>query len=401
MSEDGWVRYKSRHVGEHTLRGIDRWAVHPCATALGRPLAGLPVVVVGAGPSLAKNGHLLSELAKHAVIFAVNASAAPCESYGVTPDVLVARESVDVSAQIAASKAGSVVLDIGCHVSCWDAAGDRALWFVPGYPRHFHLCAALGARPLFAGTSALNAAVALAWHWGSRDIALIGTDLALGPAGETYHPAAPRGRSRAIVGSTTVLFENDEADQELVRASGQVPHSREISVLRVPGYYGGEVATISTHLDQLEWLSLMASQWVPQGTALLNATEGGAAVPGWEPIEAAKLPGLWWEFDRPVRPLPLEADARAVNVNAARALLRDEAANLATVADEILSDDPSWATLAETDLVNGASFCDVLSAAARLDMRLRTVPGQKRLRALYEVHKEAAERALELLGEER
>lgn len=61
----------------------------PGIASLGQQLAGHPAIIVSAGPSLEKNGHLLAEAKGKAVIIAAGSAIHPLLTHGVEPDLLV------------------------------------------------------------------------------------------------------------------------------------------------------------------------------------------------------------------------------------------------------------------------------------------------------------------------
>lgn len=277
-----FVRHKSRHAVSWALAAFQRLANTPCAMVSSRPLEGRTAFVVGAGPSLARNGELLREAnALGAAVIAVNASDPVLRTMGVVPDAVVARESIDFSADIAESQSPLIVLDVCAHPAAWTAAGDRLAWFIPGYPRHFTVCQRIGVRPLFGGSSALCSAVALATEWGAAQIVLVGTDLALGPDGSAYHSAAPRGDCVGRVEGDRIHFAGNVRNDEITRASGQVTQPKELLLERVPSHDFGELLpTIDTWTDQRQWLEQHAQRYRSR-VQFANATEGGAGVIGW------------------------------------------------------------------------------------------------------------------------
>ena len=173
--DSGFTRYKSRSVLSWTMANLPRCADHPPIGHMGRPFAGRTVFVVGAGPSLAGNVAALKEHAKrgHPVV-CVNAAAAPLASAGITPDVVVARESLDLTDQVEATDARLIVLEVGVHPDTWTAAFSRLAWFIPGYPRQIELAYQLGEEPIFGGPAALCSAVAVTERWGAARIVLVG-----------------------------------------------------------------------------------------------------------------------------------------------------------------------------------------------------------------------------------
>ncbi len=269
MVDEAWVRSKSRHAIEYMLGSLERLPDAPCASAPhGLPLKGRVAFVVGAGPSLEKNGHLLNEAKKRGAVIAVNASAAACDAFGCMPDVVVCRETLNVSKQLAQSSAEVFALDVSTHPDCWGAAGTGAAWFFSGYPRHFDICEQLAVRPLFGGTSALCSAVALAHRWGAEAVALVGVDLMLGEDGAAYHPDAPRGDCSGRVEGDRILFKGNVADDELHLASGQPIPSKDVEAVQTTR---GQMTTRIWH-EQAEWLFQFTNRAL---VPIFDCTEGG------------------------------------------------------------------------------------------------------------------------------
>jgi hypothetical protein len=403
MSDEGWIRFKSEKVLRFTLDSLQHLAAHPCAQLFGRPLEGRTAFIVGAGFSLTKNEHLLARASKSGTVFTTNSAVRALAPYGL-PDILVARESVSVADEVADSPAPMVVLDVGCHPDMWPAAGDRAAWFMPGYPRHYQMLAALGVPPVFGGTAAYTTAVALALRWGARMIVLVGADLSYAPGGESYHPSAPRGAQRIVtrhVGHEIMLrIEHDEFAMEREARNGIRVHTRELRGLEVEGWGGGPpVVSIETLTDQINWLEEKADE-APE-VQLFNATEGGAHIPGWtectldaaiEIAERRVIPPPVWKRSRAMVP--------AARVEALRARLRSDASTLAELVNVMtrgegaqLRDLAAIATLHQ-----GNTLIEALADHELIDANAVRPEGVERVRFAYQAWGRAATAALEVLG---
>lgn len=286
----GFTRTKSRHVLTWTLANLARIHEHPSARDLEEPLTGGTAIVVGSGPSLARNIAAIGQAQElGALVIATNSADRPLRAAGIAPDVLVVRESLDLSDEIEASQARLICADIGAHSLTWRAAGDRLAWFLPMYPRHLHICQRLSVRPIVAGTAALTSAVSLALEWGISRLVLAGVDLALAPDGAVYHPEAPRGDCRATVCGDLIAFSGNVADDERAVRSGQPPQPKRAVLERVLAHdWSSMLPTTDVLLDQREWLATQAER---HGSAvrLENGTEGGAGVEGWRCITLAEL----------------------------------------------------------------------------------------------------------------
>lgn len=293
-ADAAFVRHKSRHAITWALLNLQRLADRPCATDCGRPLEGRTAIVVGAGYPLVRNvGHIADAQRRGAIIFSVNSSDPVLREHGIPADVLVARESVDNSAEIAASEARRVCLDISAHPEMWDAAGDRLAWFIPGYPRHFQIAQRIGVRPLFGGPAAFTSAVALAIEWGAARVVLVGAGLGMETInGELrpYHPDAPRGALRGRLDGDAVVFEGDDAADAVYERSGQKPQPKRVAFVWLPSHDNARwLPALHTLADEREWLETQAKRHGDR-IELLNASEGGAGIVGWRNVRLADAP---------------------------------------------------------------------------------------------------------------
>lgn len=288
-ADEAFIRYKSAHVVRHALANARRLHELPAALAMGRPLTGRTVLLVGAAPTPDVDGELLRTAQQRgAVILGVNSSSPVLASFGITPDAIVVRESIDMSADVAASPAPLVCLDVCAHPKAWEAAGKRGAWFVPGYPHTSTLASLSGVPPLFGGSAALTSAAKLAILWGAARIVLVGVSLAYvkGEDGAwlSYHPSSPRGDSRTRLVDGWLEAQGNAADDARCQASGQPPPAKRLPCEWVPASdNSGKLPTIATLQDQRRWLEIEA---VRHGSrvALCNATEAGAAIVGWRNV---------------------------------------------------------------------------------------------------------------------
>lgn len=391
---EAFTRVKSKHVITYAHLAMRDLETTAYASKCGKPFEGRRVFVVGAGPSLQKNIGELRGLG--GAIFAVNASAKPLAEAGIVPDVLVARESLDLSDQIQACPAPIVALDISSHPATWKAAGDRRVAFIPGYPRHMPLCQMLGERPVFGGTAAATSAVALALMWGAHSVVLLGFDLSIPPDGQVYHPSAPRGDLKASVGKQAIEFEGNVEDDARCERSGQAPPPKRIGYTKCQALdFSQELYSQPTWDEQREWLETTARRY-GSDVELLNATHFGAGIRGWRNARLSELTGVAEPFEQGgfrFRPKGIDPE-RAAQV---RSVLSQQAAVLETAAREMLaSGGPSFKTLAAIpNLYLGAPFTAPLAAHRIIDAPQG--PPLVRNRAIYESFRDVAASAQELL----
>jgi len=252
------------------------------------PCDAMPAFIVGAGPSLSDALPLLPAAAKRGLVFAVNASARAVAGV-VKPDVLVVRESLDVSAHLAGVTAGLVALDLCASPAVWEAAegvGPRG-WFLAAAVQHFAAHQLLRARAPYCGPSAVTAAVSLAEAWGCSPIVLVGCDLAFARDGQGYAPGSAWGDVRgALRVGGLVELDGLGAMHATARESGQRPVPVRQSVEMLPALDGGEpVASLLTWGDQVRWLANRAARTPGDYTWRVNASGGGTHVEGWHRLD--------------------------------------------------------------------------------------------------------------------
>lgn len=245
----------------------------------------VPAFIVGAGPSLDKNVALLAEASKKGIVFAVNSSGKALAKKGIAPHVLCCIESMDSSHLLA------------------------ELPFIDQVVRAFSLCAApkileTGAGPLlpmhellpqFAGPleqltgapgvavcgSVSTAAFSLAHALGCSPIVLLGQDLAY-TSGRTHATGSWWEESRA-----TVSKETGEMKLEWSEALKKVGHRHGSEPLTEITAWGGKETVFSgvSFSGIRGWFESAASMLAEARAGelrLVNATEGGARIEGFE-----------------------------------------------------------------------------------------------------------------------
>jgi hypothetical protein len=407
--DTGFTLYKSRFVCAWTLANLGRLGDAPPIGRMGRPFAGRTVFVVGAGPSLAGN---IDDLRAHHErghpVVCVNAAGGPLSSAGITPDVMVIRESLDLTDQIEATDARILCADVAIHPDTWTAALPRLAWYLPAYPRQIEIAYRLNEVPLFGGPAALCTAVAISMRWGAARVVLVGCDLAMAQDGTAYHPDAPRGSLRhEIVGEgdkARIQFSGDEQDDERCAASGQMVPPKTIGYREVTSHdWGAVLPTINTLWDQRTWLSIQADRH-GEDVELLNATEGGAGVPGWRSTTLAEVAFRDVADSRSCGatedPVTFDTDPRVseAEIRAAMEHTRRSASVLEQAAREMLSRrGPDLRVLSIIDgVIAGSPMAEALAAHALLKLPGGTV--EQKLRATYSVLRDAAAETQRILA---
>ncbi|HJL16804.1 MAG TPA: DUF115 domain-containing protein [Sandaracinaceae bacterium LLY-WYZ-13_1] len=276
------VAERSAMMTERALSNLPRAARVPGLGALSRPLDGIPAFLVAAGPSLDANRHLLEAASRRGAVFAVNTSAPVLAAIDAPIDVLVAIEALDVSEpmQIAAGVTRALALDLTAHPANFAVPVDRKLAFLADAPQYRRLGERLGLGPLGYGGSVATAAFALAARLGADPIVLLGQDLAYtggrGYASDTlYEGTAVHREGRLLRIERAATFE------AIQRSGGLGGRAKHRPCVDVPAWGGGTVW--STHELTLfrRWFEMAAHQ-LKGRRRLVNATEGGASIEGYE-----------------------------------------------------------------------------------------------------------------------
>lgn len=275
------------------VQNIAQAARFPAALALGKPLAGLPAFIVSAGPSLDLNGSLLADARRRGPVIAVNTSARPVVSYAGRADVVVTVESLDVTPQLAGlgNEIGVLALDLCAHEKSFDLPGCAKTVFLQRHAATASFARHLGVRPLRYGAGVATAAFSLAHAWGANPIVLIGQDLAF-TGGRSYAKGTGRELWRVERRGDWLHIDYDEATLALFEEKGLAVPTGGQPRVEVEAWGGGVVDTLFDLTLFRRWFEGAGCQ-LGGDVRLINATEGGARIAGFEELPlAAVLEGL-------------------------------------------------------------------------------------------------------------
>jgi hypothetical protein len=377
---EAFIRHKSARTIDNVIRNLCSLLERPLPYALPSTRASGRVVVVGAGPSLdASLGYLRVLAAAGMPVWTVNAAAPALTAAGVRPSVVVSRESVKVGSHLA-STTGMRVADLSTDEDVWRQADA---WFVPGCLQHFEMAAALDVRPLFGGTAALTATVALAAEHGATEIVLVGVDLAFAPDGAGYadqsawggyvgEPAADGRVALSGAGFARMLEAHHDA--------GIQPPPQQQVVATIERNEGSTGRALLTWVDQIEWLQNFAAR--NPRVRCVNATGPlGAKLAGW--IDDAPIGGT-----APLLAPVGEAVSRD-RIDAAIADIRREC----ELAEQIASEARSVSGVpARAMHVSGFPTVDAAAAAAIMSVRDGGAPAHRSVPAMCQAVIDAAAR---------
>lgn len=209
----------------------------------------MPVIIVSAGPSLAKNKHLLKDAKGKALIVVVDTAIPHILSMGVKPDMVISvdymkdlkyftdKELSDVPF-IAISDSNVKVLELVNPKQVIFASADDMIWDT--------IFSEVGSsiNQLELGGSVATVAIANVISWGFKKIILIGQDLTF------------------TGGATHIGSESTEFDM----SSGEYAY--------VKGINGEDLITRKDYLSYLRWIESVGYRF--SDIQIIDATEGGA-----------------------------------------------------------------------------------------------------------------------------
>jgi hypothetical protein len=276
---------------------VDRLCEAPSFQALHGRYSGVPAFIVGAGPSLGKNGKLLAEAAKKGIVFAVNSSGRALASYGVEPQVLACLESIDVTKLLVDLPFIHRVVrafSLSANPRTFETGSGQLLPVYEALPEVAFALEDLTGQPgLPVCGSVSTLAFSLAQRLGCSPIVLVGQDLAY-TDGKAYAPGSAYEGSRARISKDNEAIELDwcETLNSIHLVGGNRMHRRE-PLRQVTAWGGGgkEVASGISFSAVRAWFeaaSEVLKRAAPE-TALINATEGGARVEGFAELTLADV----------------------------------------------------------------------------------------------------------------
>jgi hypothetical protein len=286
---DATHRLRARVWIQDLLANIDLLAEHPSFLALAGKYRGVPAFIVGAGPSLGKNGKLLADAAQKGIVFAVNSSARALASYGVEPQVLACMESIDVShllEQVPYIDRVVRAFSLTAHPKTLRTGRGPALPVFEGIPQlNAPMQALLGFQGLPVAGSVSTLAFSLAQRLGCSPIVLVGQDLAY-TDGLAYAPGTPYEASRVRKSADGEHLDIDWSDA-LKQTHNHGSHKmREREPIRETTAWGGAGTVFGTLgftaiRGWFEFASVVLADECPE-LRLINASEGGARITGFE-----------------------------------------------------------------------------------------------------------------------
>jgi hypothetical protein len=276
ISEAAQAWLLTAHVGNKTLMEFgERWVLHavqniPVAvrglrfSAIKMALRGMPAIIVSPGPSLEMNIHELTELSAKVILIAPAQSLRRLKRAGIVPHIVTVVDPMDLTspeqhhcfAGIEPYDFGCLVALTSCHPNVARIKPEATCLVSVGSMGDKWIASGLDEEPEnLTGGSVSVFSLRVAIECGCSQITLVGQDLSYS-AGAQY-------------------------------AGEAISASARPAIFEVPGFYGGRVKTPFDYYVYRAQFQLIASECrksLPT-LELLNATEGGVYIDGFEHLE--------------------------------------------------------------------------------------------------------------------
>lgn len=288
---DATHRIRAREWISDVLENLELLTDAPFFLGLAEKYKNVPAFIVGAGPSLGKNAELLADAAKKGIVFAVNSSALSLARRGITPQVVACMESIDLSALLSQVPYLDQVVrafSMTAHPKTLRTGRGPLLPVYEGLPQ-FAPLTALGQAPGLAVCGSVSTlAFSLAQRLGCSPIVLVGQDLAY-TGGQAYVSGSPYDGSRVRLSADGASLVH-ERSAALKATNDKLIEQEPLREVTAWGGAGTVPSTIGFSTVR-NWLELAADllRHERPDQRLINATEGGARVAGFEELSLAEL----------------------------------------------------------------------------------------------------------------
>ena len=279
-------RIRAREWISDVLENLELLTHSPCFLGLAEKYQNVPAFIVGAGPSLGKNAELLADATKKGLVFAVNSSALALARRGITPQIVACMESIDLShllAQIPYLDDVVRAFSMTAHPKSLRTGKGPLLPVYEGLPQFTPLISLGKANGLAVCGSVSTLAFSLAQRLGCSPIVLVGQDLAY-TDGQAYASGTPYEGSRVKLSADGQSLEH-ERSATLQATSGSLIDREPLQAVTAWGDRGTVHSTIGFSAVR-NWLEIAAEVLADERPEqrVVNATEGGARVAGFEEL---------------------------------------------------------------------------------------------------------------------
>ncbi len=273
----------TNHWAINGTKNLNHLAKLPMVQDIGDAFAGVPVVIVGSGPSLGKNIHLLREAQDKCIILCVNRALRSLQREGIWPDIAINIETQDVECQFAdidLEKIPGLFLSSTSHSPLFELQGTKLFSYAGRMKRQGWMFHSEETALPMDGISVACAAMSVAIGLKCDPIILVGQDLSF-PGGNYYHSNGADGDAKAVWDKANECWKLTNYSDDLAHTlKGNMPEGGpRYPATEVPGYYGGKVPTSVQFAGFRYFLQGAAVDHIGQ-IKMYNCTEGGARIGG-------------------------------------------------------------------------------------------------------------------------
>jgi hypothetical protein len=274
---------------ENYFGNIKTFMKYPTVNTLMGRFKGVPLVIVGAGPSLKKNARLLRDIKGKALIIAAVTAYRPLLGYGVIPDIVICMEKVDMPEYFPDGESDQRIRLILGDVS-HPNMGRKA---VKGKFIYFNPYVALSVKqaPFWGssympsvGGSVTTVALDMGIAFGCDPVIFIGQDLSF-VDGKTHDDSTVYKKHSVEMGAdgmVSITYKNYLGLEGTAQAEG----TRNYTIQWIKGLSGEMVPSkydwVSFHRWFEDYMGYLKENESP--VKVINATEGGAFIEGMEHI---------------------------------------------------------------------------------------------------------------------
>ncbi len=266
---------------DYAIKNFPAYARGPGVARLFDRFAGVPAVIVAAGPSLDRNIEHLAAHRDRVMVIAVGTALKKLDRFGIVPDFAVALESNDIRFQFEGVEflpKTFGVLNLNSYPALWELP-FRATFGYAGRPASFRWLTEAVNRTgdeIAVGGSVATTAFSLAAHLGCDPVILVGQDLAFSPDGAMHATGVGALPGQDVPEAARSAIGDDDA---LARQGFHW----------VPGWHGERVLTRANFRNYLMWFEKNVSAVTSLGRAAYNCTEGGARIEGFVHLPLADV----------------------------------------------------------------------------------------------------------------
>jgi|GEM_PF-1041559 len=273
---------------QQSLTNLPDIASLPSIAMLKDEFRGKPMIIVAPGPSLSKNIEALRAAKGKAVIVTMTHALGALQKAGIEPDLTMVVDAQDVSYHfddIDPRFVGALTTGASAVPKLFDVPAPRNLTFAANPLLEDWVFHAVGESAFVTcGGSVSTSAMGLAAAWGCSPIITCGLDLSF-PGGKHYAEGAHDSETVVELGEDGHLDTTNISDGWNELRNGEpVPRFK---AYMLAGYHGGEVPTNLNFFMYHRWFEWIARHNELSDRVLINATEGGAKIEGFEQMPLA------------------------------------------------------------------------------------------------------------------